>query len=100
MFKSTLTIVSGMLLAALLGIFQGGPACAAEMGLKQPIFLLCPHTKGADAWSLFFVVNANDHSKIMSLGLEKLIKQNSKDSSYGEVVAAQAENFFAPGAIL
>ncbi|HEY3319199.1 MAG TPA: hypothetical protein VGP72_01835 [Planctomycetota bacterium] len=67
----------------------GESAFAAEKGLKQPIFLLCPHNKGRDAWSLFFVVDENNHSKILSLGLEKLVKQNSKDSSYREVIAAQ-----------
>jgi hypothetical protein len=70
----------------------GGLALPAEKGLKQPIFLLCPHNEKHDAWSLFFTVDPNDHSKIISLGLEELLKQNSKDSSYREVIAAQHDS--------
>jgi len=90
MFKTPITILGGMVLVAVIGLSPlGGPAFAADKGLRQPIFLLCPRDTGQSAWSLFFTVDDNDHSKVLSLGLEKLIKQNSKDSSYGEVVAAQ-----------
>lgn len=89
MLKYQIAILSYIFMAAMLGLSSCGPACAAEKGLKQPIFLLCPHNTGRDAWSLFFIVDENNHSKILSLGLEKLLKQNSKDESYREVLAAQ-----------
>jgi hypothetical protein len=89
MFKRKLMILGPVVLFTALGFWPGGQAFAGEQGTKQPIFLLCPHSTGHDAWSLFFIVDENNHSKILSLGLEKLIKQNSKDSSYREVIAAQ-----------
>lgn len=92
MFTTPITILSSMVLVAAIGLSPlGGPAFAAEKGLRQPIFLLCPQNTGQSAWSLFFTVDDNDHSKIFSLGLERLLKQNSKDSSYSEVIAAQRD---------
>jgi hypothetical protein len=89
MCENAKTVLGGMVLAAMIGLSLGGPALAAEEGQRQPIFLLCPHNAKQGAWSLFLTVDANDHSKILSLGLERLVKQNSKDSSYGAVIAAQ-----------
>ena len=92
MFKSSNTILSGVLFVALCGLLSSrGRSFASEDTTKQPIFLLCPHNIGQDAWSLYFTVDGNDHSKILALGLEKLIKQNSKDSSYREVIRAQSD---------
>jgi hypothetical protein len=64
-------------------------ARAAETDLKQPVFLLCPHSSKYSAWSLYLVVDPKDHSKVLSLGLEGLKNQNSKDSSYADVLVAQ-----------
>ncbi|HEY3323683.1 MAG TPA: hypothetical protein VGP72_24730 [Planctomycetota bacterium] len=90
MFKQPILMLSSLILVAIIGFSpSGGAALAKEHGLKQPIFLLCPHNAGRGAWSLFFTVDDKDHSKILSLGLETLLKQNSKDSSYSEVIAAQ-----------
>lgn len=62
---------------------------AAETQLKQPVFLLCPHTSEYSAWSLYLVVDEKDPSRVLSLGLEGLKDQNSKDSSYADVLVAQ-----------
>lgn len=79
-------------LAALLFtmLLTGAPALshAADAGIKQPVFLLCPHTSKYSAWSLYLTVDSADPKKVLSLGLEKLKQQNSKDSSYDAVVAA------------
>jgi hypothetical protein len=48
-------------------------------GAKQPVFLLCPHNKKYDAWSLYLNVDPSDPSKVQSLGLEKLVGVNSLD---------------------
>lgn len=90
MFNNTITVLASMAMLSLMGLSpSAGAAFAGEEGVKQPIFLVCPHNKGESAWSLFFMVDDSDHSQILSLGLEKLIKQNSKDSSYLLVMAAQ-----------
>jgi hypothetical protein len=90
MSKIPIPTLGALILVAIIVLSPlGAAAFAAENGLKQPIFLLCPHNTKHDAWSLFFTVDKDDHSQILSLGLEKLIKQNSKDSSYREVIAAQ-----------
>jgi hypothetical protein len=81
------------LLVALLAIPSGGNLVhAADDGVKQPIFLLCPHKERLSAWSLFLTVDKADPSKVVSLGLEKLKKQNSVDSSYEAVLAAQNDS--------
>ena len=82
-------ILSFMVLGVLPCWLYDGSACAAEKGMKQPVFLLCPHEEKSSAWSLYLLVDENDHHKVSSLGLEKLKKQNSKDSSYEAVLAAQ-----------
>jgi hypothetical protein len=66
-----------------------GFAQASEQGLKQPVFLLSPHTAGYSSWSLYVIVADNDHSKVLSLGLETLVQRNSKTSPYEQVLAAQ-----------
>ena len=63
----------------------------AAAGVRQPLFLLCPHTAHYSAWSLYLMVDDKDPKKILSLGLEKLKDKNSKDTSYEDVVAAQAD---------
>ena len=65
---------------------------AADAGSKQPVFVLCPHAAGYSAWSLYLVVDPADPKKVLSMGLEKLRKQNSKDSSFDAVVAAQRDS--------
>ena len=62
---------------------------AAEKIVKQPVFLLCPHAAKSDAWSLYLLVDENDHSKVLAAGIDELANQNSKDSSYAAVLAAQ-----------
>ncbi len=66
-------------------------ARAADAGVKQPVFVLCPHAAGYSAWSLYLMVDPADPKKVLSMGLEKLRKQNSKDSSFEAVVAAQKD---------
>jgi hypothetical protein len=68
-----------------------GAGAAAEKSVKQPVFVLCPHTEHYSAWSLYLTVDESDPRKVLSLGLEKLVRKNSKDSSYDEVVAAQSD---------
>lgn len=83
------TVILSVLSAAFL--FATSPARAADEGVKQPVFVLCPHSAGYSAWSLYVMVDAKDPKKLLSMGLEKLKKQNSKDSSYDAVVAAQTD---------
>lgn len=66
----------------------------AEDGLKQPIFLLCPHKKRFGAWSLFLTVDKNDPSKVLAIGLESLPGKNSEDlapGGYEKVLQAQKD---------
>lgn len=80
-----------LLIASVLAAFGViAPALqSAEEGLRQPVFLICPHREKYSAWSLFLTVDSKDPSKVLALGLEKLKKQNSKDSSVDDVIAAQ-----------
>jgi hypothetical protein len=82
-----------MLIASVLAVFGTfAPALqAAEEGIRQPVFLICPHREKYSAWSLFLTVDPQDPGKVLSLGLEKLKKQNSKDSSFEAVLAAQKD---------
>jgi hypothetical protein len=67
---------------------------ASAEGVKQPIFLLSPHRTKFSAWSLYLTVDSNDPSKVLQLGLEKLVGKNSEDlapSGYEAVLAAQAD---------
>ena len=59
--------------------------------LKQPVFLICPSKESYSAWSIFVVVDKNDSSKVVSLGLETLKNLNAKDSSYDQVLRAQSD---------
>jgi hypothetical protein len=78
-----------MLFAALLS----APVNAADEGVRQPVFLLCPHKEGNSAWSLFLKVDKADPSKVLYLGLESLNKVNSLDSkSFDAVVEAQRKD--------
>jgi len=66
----------------------------AEDGLKQPIFLMCPHKKRFSAWSLYLSVDKADPSKVMGIGLEKLSGKNSEDlapDGYEKVLRAQKD---------
>jgi hypothetical protein len=60
-----------------------------ENSEKQPVFLLCPHSKGYSALSLFVEVDPADKSKVLAIGLEALKDKNSKESSYDAVLQAQ-----------
>ncbi len=64
---------------------------SVELGEKQPVFLLCPHKDHYSAWSLYLMVDKNDPSKPLYLGLESLQNRNSKDESYLKVLAAQKD---------
>jgi len=90
MLNARMVFSSSIVLVAIF-VQLGGPVCAEEQGSKQPVFLLCPHAAGYSAWSLYLVVAKDDHKKILSLGLERLTKRNSKDSSYADVLAAQSD---------
>lgn len=82
-------ILSFLVLGLLPCWLYDGSARAADAWVKQPVFLLCPHTEKNSAWSLYLLVDENDHHTVLALGLEKLKKQNSKESSYEAVLAAQ-----------
>ena len=80
-----------MMFVASLLLAEG--AAAAE-GAKQPIFLLSPHRTKFSAWSLYLTVDPNDPSKVLQLGLEKLVGKNSEDlapQGYEAVLAAQGD---------
>lgn len=62
-----------------------------NMHEKQPVFLICPFTKGYSALSLYVEVDTADKSKILALGLESLTDKNSKESSYDAVLQAQSD---------
>jgi hypothetical protein len=62
---------------------------ASEAGVKQAVFLFCPHTSDYNACSLYVIVDSKDSSKVLSIGIEELKKQNSKDTSYADVLLAQ-----------
>lgn len=88
-FNRTLTLIA---LPVLILALVNTDARAADSSVKQPVFVLCPHAGGYSAWSLYLMVDASDPKKVLSMGLEKLRKQNSKDSSYEAVVAAQRDD--------
>jgi hypothetical protein len=58
---------------------------------KQPVFLFCPHKEALSSWSLYMMVDKNDPTKPVALGLEALSGQNSKESSYNGVLKAQKD---------
>ena len=69
-----------------------GPALAEDGTATQAVFLICPHQEKYSAWSLYLTLDAKDKSKIISMGLETLKKQNSKSSSYEAVLKAQSDS--------
>ncbi|MFH0938273.1 MAG: hypothetical protein V1899_03195 [Planctomycetota bacterium] len=83
------SIVLCMVVVMVGGLMPRFAVGSQENSIRQPVFLLCPHRERMSAWSLFLMVDKNDPSKVLSLGLEKLKKKNSKDSSYETVLAAQ-----------
>jgi len=64
---------------------------ATAQSQKQPVFLLCLHRTNYSSWSLYLEVDPKDPSKVLRLGLEELLGQNSKDSTYEKVLAAQKD---------
>jgi hypothetical protein len=84
--------LTALILSAVLCAFPASAQAADAPGVKQAVFLLCPHTSKYSAWSLYLMVDPADPKKILSLGLEKLKQQNSKDSSYDAVVAASKDS--------
>ena len=54
------------------------------------MFLFCPRRKKFSAWSLFLTVDKSDPSKVLAVGLDKLVGKNSLDlDGYEAVLAAQ-----------
>lgn len=78
-----------MRLAAVVTVAFAATVSEAAESVKQPVFLLCPHTENFSAWSLFLEVDSKDQAKIRRLVLEELSNMNSKESSYEKVQAAQ-----------
>ena len=66
------------------------PAARQELE-KQPVFLFCPHKESTAAISLYVIVDKNDPSKALGLGLEELAGKNSKEHTYKGVLAAQKD---------
>jgi hypothetical protein len=64
---------------------------ASEPLEKQPVFLFCPHNESLSSWSLFVLVDKNDPTKAVALGLEELSGKNSKDLTYRGVLNAQKD---------
>ena len=71
---------------------QSAVVLAQDNGVKQPIFLICPHAAAYSAWSIYVIVDSQDHGKILSLGVESLKNKNSMDSSYRDVFMAQNDS--------
>lgn len=83
--------VSASLAVFLLTLLLPASAVHAE-GVKQPIFLMCPHQKKYSAWSVYLSVDPASPDKVLALGLDKLKGVNSVDSGGVEgVQAAQAD---------
>src|SRR5258706_14657126 len=49
---------------------------------KYPVLLLCPDHERYSSWSLYFLVNKKEPTKVLSLGLEELSQLNHKDTGY------------------
>jgi hypothetical protein len=67
------------------------PVKAQEELEKQPVFLFCPHSEQGSAWSLYVLVDKNDPSKPLALGLETLVGKNSRQMTYESVLKAQKD---------
>ena len=87
--KATISLCYLLLILTIVPLPGTPKALAAETTLKQSVFLICPHKEKYSAWSLFLMVDASDPAKGLSLGLEKLVKHNSKDTPYEAVLEAQ-----------
>lgn len=87
-----------LLLAGLLfgagGWLPGQAAARAAEGIKQPVFLICPHRKKYSSWSLSLTVDPADPRKVLALGLEELTRVNAEDlapNGYDAALAAQRD---------
>lgn len=83
-----------VLLLAMAPLVPAEPAAmlaSAEGTVKQPVFLICPSTAKNSAWSVYLVVDRNDHSKVLALGLDELTGVSSSGSTYARVFAAQSD---------
>src|SRR4029079_7545416 len=89
--ESFMVAIKVLLLSSVLLIAYTSRALEAGNAERQPVFLVCPHTHGYDAMSLYVDVDKNDKSKILALGLEYLKGQNSKDSTYEAVLRARED---------
>ena len=58
---------------------------------RQPVFLFCPHKESLSSWSLYVIVDKNDPSTPLALGLEELRGKNSKELTYRGVLSAQKD---------
>lgn len=58
---------------------------------KQPVFLFCPHKEAVSSLSLYLLVDKNNPSKPVAMGLEELTGKNSKDQTYKGVLNAQKD---------
>src|ERR1039457_4919997 len=67
------------------------PVKAQEELEKQPVFLFCPHSEQASAWSLYVLVNKENPSQPLALGLETLVGKNSRLMPYESVLKAQKD---------
>ncbi|MEI6231763.1 MAG: hypothetical protein WCT04_01820 [Planctomycetota bacterium] len=59
--------------------------------VKMPAFLFCPHKEQAGSWSLYVIVDRNDPSRALAVGLEELPGKNSRELKYSGVLAAQKD---------
>lgn len=91
--KSRIPLNAAIAALAFASLIAAGAAPAAET-IKQPIFLLCPHTEHFSAWSIYLTVDKDDPSKVISLGLDKMNGKNSEDlkpNGYDKVLHAQSD---------
>lgn len=58
---------------------------------RQPVFLFCPHKESLSSWSLYVIVDKNNPTKPLALGLEELPGKNSKEMTYRGVLSAQKD---------
>jgi len=80
--------------AAMLVSDAEAAAPAPADGIRQPVFLLCPHRRKYSAWSVFLTVDRSDPTRVLALGLEKLTGKNSEDlapNGYEAVLTAQQD---------
>ncbi len=73
-------------------VFAEEPAAKHAVTEKQNVFVFCPHAEGRGAWSLFVIVDKNNPSKALAVGLDELPGKNSKELTYKGVLSAQKDN--------